>query len=70
MKYKIVFSNGTTKIIDHPNFIKMNPRYPSFICCGGDDAECILLQDEEESICYNIGVKKYPEFDVVDIISV
>ena len=67
MKYKIVFSNGTEKTVDHPNFIKMNPKYPSFICCGRDDAECVMLQDGEESVCYNIAVKKYPEYDVVDV---
>ena len=67
MKYKIVFSNGTAKIVDHPNFIKMNPRYPSFICCGRDDAECVMLQEGEESVCYNIAVKRYPEYDVVDV---
>ena len=67
MKYKIVFSNGTEKIVDHPNFIKMNPKYPSFICCGRDDAECVMLQDGEESVCYNIAVNKYPEYDVVDV---
>ena len=67
MKYKIVFSNGTAKIVDHPNFIKMNPRYPSFICCGRDDAECVMLQEGEESVCYNIAVQRYPEYDVVDV---
>ena len=67
MKYKIIFSNGTAKIVDHPNFIKMNPRYPSFICCGRDDAECVMLQEGEESVCYNIAVKRYPEYDVVDV---
>ena len=67
MKYKIVFSNGTEKIVDHPNFIKMNPKYPSFICCGRDDAECVMLQEGEESVCYNIAVKRYPEYDIVDV---
>lgn len=67
MKYKIVFSNGASKIVDHPNFIKMNPRYPSFICCGRDDAECVMLQEGEETTCYNIAVKRYPEYDVVDV---
>ena len=67
MKYKIVFSNGTAKIVDHPNFIKMNPRYPSFICCGRDDAECVILHENEEEICYNISSPKYPEYDTVDV---
>ena len=67
MKYKIIFSDGTAKIVDHPNFIKMNPRYPSFICCGRDDAECVMLQEGDESVCYNIAVKRYPEYDIVDI---
>ena len=45
----------------------MNPRYPSFICCGRDDAECVMLQEGEESVCYNIAVKRYPEYDTVDV---
>ena len=67
MKYKIIMPNGGAKIVDDPNFIKMNPRYPSFICCGRDDAECVMLQEGEESVCYNIAVKRYPEYDVVDV---
>ena len=67
MKYKIIMPNGGSKIVDDPNFIKMNPRYPSFICCGRDDAECVILQEGKESVCYNIAVQRYPEYDVVDI---
>ena len=67
MKYKIIMPNGGAKIVDYPNFIKMNPRYPSFICCGRDDAECVILQEGEETTCYNIAVKRYPEYDVVDV---
>ena len=67
MKYKIIMPNGGAKIVDDPNFIKMNPRYPSFICCGRDDAECVILQEGEESVCYNIAVQRYPEYDVVDV---
>ena len=67
MKYKIIMPNGGAKIVDDPNFIKMNPRYPSFICCGRDDAECVILQEGEETTCYNIAVKRYLEYDVVDV---
>lgn len=67
MKYEITFPDGTTTIVDHPNFIKMEAKYPSFICCGRDDAECVMLQKGEESVCYNIAVQKYPDYDVVDV---
>lgn len=67
MKYRIIKKNGTSVTVQDPNFIKMNPKYPSFICCGRDDAECVMLQEGEESVCYNIAVQRYPEYDVVDV---
>lgn len=67
MKYRITKKNGTSVTVQDPNFIKMNPKYPSFICCGRDDAECVMLQEGEDSVCYNIAVQKYPEYDVVDV---
>ena len=67
MDYKVIKSDGTQLVVSSPNFIKMNPRYPSFICCGRDDAECVILHENEEEVCYNISSPKYPEYDTVDV---
>lgn len=67
MGYKVIKSDGAQIVVSSPNFIKMNPGYPSFICCGRDDAECVILHENGEEVCYNISSPKYPEYDAVDV---
>ena len=32
-----------------------------------EDAECVILHENEEEVCYNISSPKYPEYDTVDV---
>lgn len=68
MSYKLIKSDKTEINVSDPNWIKMNPRYPSFICCGSDDAECVLVQEGDETVCYNVNISRYPEYETVEVL--
>lgn len=68
MPYKLVKPDKTEIRLSDPNWIKMNPHYPSFICCGRDDAECVLVQEGDETVCYNVSVSRYPEYETVEVL--
>ena len=65
MTYRVTMPNGTTQTVADPNFVKMNTKYPSFICCGYEDAECIILAEGEEQKQYNVNVPHYSDYDTV-----
>lgn len=65
--YRLTKENGTTIIEQNPNWIKMNPRYPSFICCGYEDAECVILNEGEEQNQYNVNIVRYAEYPLVRV---
>lgn len=66
MTYRFTKENGSVVTEANPNWVKINPTYPSFICCGETDAECVILSDGEEQTQYNIGYARYPQFGVVN----
>lgn len=65
MTYRFRMPDGTTITEQNPNWVKMNPRYPSFICCHEEDAECVILPVGEEQIQFNIRVATYSDYETV-----
>lgn len=65
MTYRFTLPNGTTITEQNPNWVKMNPRYPSFICCHEGDAECVILTVGEEQVQHNLNIARYSEYETV-----
>ena len=70
MKYVFTKEDGIQFELEYPCFVKMQVIYPSFICCGPEDVECVLVypeKEDEKQIYYNIGFDRYPAFETVQM---
>ena len=65
--FKFTKLDGTVILERDPNWVRYDNAAKSFVCCGYENAECVILYEEEEQIYYNIHTPRYPEFDIIEV---